>query len=60
MAADIGIDATTSLDGAFAAAMERHGPEAKVIVLPFARYQLPRNAVRMNAEDAFVMELSHL
>jgi len=60
MAADIGIDATTSLDGAFAAAMERHGPEAKVIVLPFARYQLPRNAVRMNAEDAFVMELAHL
>ena len=44
MAADIGIDATTSLDEAFAQAMERHGPDAKVIVLPFARYQLPRNA----------------
>ena len=43
MAADIGIEATTSLDGAFAAAMEQHGPDAKVIVLPFARYQLPRN-----------------
>ena len=42
MAADIGIDATTSLDEAFAAAMERHGPDAKVIVLPYARYQLPR------------------
>ena len=42
MAADIGIDATTSLDEAFAAALERHGPDAKVIVLPFARYQLPR------------------
>ena len=42
MAADIGIDATTSLDEAFAEAMERHGPDAKVIVLPFARYQLPR------------------
>ena len=41
MAADIGIEATTSLDEAFAAAMERHGPDAKVIVLPFARYQLP-------------------
>ena len=41
MAADIGIDATTSLDEAFAEAMERHGPDAKVIVLPFARYQLP-------------------
>ena len=42
MAADIGIDATTSLDEAFAEAMERHGPDAKVIVLPYARYQLPR------------------
>ena len=42
MAADIGIEATTSLDEAFAAAMARHGPDAKVIVLPFARYQLPR------------------
>ena len=41
MAADIGIEATTSLDEAFAEAMERHGPDAKVIVLPFARYQLP-------------------
>ena len=50
MAADIGIDATTSLDEAFAEAMERHGPDAKVIVLPFARYQLPRNMVRMDAE----------
>ena len=27
MAADIGIDATTSLDAAFAAALERHGPD---------------------------------
>ena len=34
MAADIGMDATTSLDEAFAEAMERHGPDAKVIVLP--------------------------
>jgi hypothetical protein len=50
MAADIGIDATTSLDAAFAEAMERHGPDAKVIVLPFARYQLPANMVRMDAE----------
>jgi lactate racemase len=50
MAADIGIDATTSLDGAFAAAMERHGQDAKVIVLPYARYQLPANMVRMDAE----------
>ena len=50
MAADIGIDATTSLDEAFAEAMERHGPDAKVIVLPFARYQLPTQLVRMDAE----------
>ena len=47
MAADIGLDATTSLDAALAAAMERHGADAKAIVLPFARYQLPSNAVRM-------------
>ena len=43
MAADIGMDATTSLDEAFAEAMAKHGPDAKVVVLPFARYQLPRN-----------------
>ena len=42
MAADIGIDATTSLDEAFAEAHGAHGPDAKVIVLPYARYQLPR------------------
>ena len=51
MAADIGMEATTSLDGAFAAAMERKGPGAKVIVLPFARYQLPRNLIRMSADE---------
>jgi lactate racemase len=50
MAADIGIDATASLDEAFARALERHGADAKVIVLPYARYQLPRNAVRLDAE----------
>ena len=50
LAADIGIDATTSLAEAFDAAMQRHGSEAKVIVLPYARYQLPRNAVRLDAE----------
>jgi lactate racemase len=49
MATDIGLDATTSLDGAFAEALERHGPDAKVIVLPYARYQLPANMVRMDA-----------
>jgi lactate racemase len=50
LAADIGMDATTSLDEAFSAAMERCGADAKVIVLPYARYQLPRNVVRMDAE----------
>ena len=50
LAADIGIDATTSLGEAFAEAMERHGADAKVIVLPYARYQLPANMVRMDAE----------
>ena len=56
MAADIGIDATTSLEAAFAQAMERQGPDAKVIVLPFARYQLPRNAIRMSSEEVTVLE----
>ena len=51
MAADIGIDATTSIDEALAAAFERHGADAKVVVLPYARYQLPRNAVRMEHAD---------
>jgi nickel-dependent lactate racemase len=51
MAAEIGIDATTSLDAALQAAFERHGPDAKVVVLPYARYQLPRNAVRMAPAD---------
>ena len=50
MAADIGIEAGTSLEDAFQAAMDRHGPDAKVAVLPFARYQLPRDAIRMPAE----------
>jgi nickel-dependent lactate racemase len=52
MAADIGMEATTSLDAAFAAALERKGPDAKVIVLPFARYQLPRNLIRMTSDEA--------
>ena len=50
MAADIGIEATTSLDEAFAEALDQHGADAKVIVLPYARYQLPSNMVRMDAE----------
>jgi nickel-dependent lactate racemase len=59
LAADIGIDATTSLDEAFGAAMERHGPDAKVIVLPFARYQLPRNMVRLDAEPLRFPQEAH-
>jgi hypothetical protein len=51
MAADIGMEATTSLDEAFAAALARKGPDAKVIVLPFARYQLPRNLIRMTSDE---------
>ena len=50
LAADIGMDATTSIDEAFAEAMDRHGSDAKVLVLPYARYQLPRNIVRMEAD----------
>jgi lactate racemase len=59
MAADIGIDATTSLDEAFGAAMEEHGPDAKVVVLPFARYQLPRNMVRLDAEPLRFPQEAH-
>jgi lactate racemase len=51
MAADIGMDATTSLEGALSSAMERQGAGAKVIVLPFARYQLPRNLIRMSSDE---------
>ena len=51
MAADIGIDATTSLQEAFDRAMEKHGPDAKVVILPFARYQLARNMIRMTADE---------
>src|SRR5437763_15184151 len=59
MAADIGIDATTSLDEAFDEAMKTHGPEAKVIVLPFARYQLPQNMVRLEAEPLRFPQEAH-
>jgi lactate racemase len=59
MAAEIGIDATTSLDEAVSAALERQGRDAKVIVLPFARYQLPKNAVRMQAEPIRFPQEAH-
>ena len=51
MAADIGMNATTSLEDALSSAMERQGAGAKVIVLPFARYQLPRNLIRMSSDE---------
>jgi hypothetical protein len=57
---EIGIDATTSLDEAFAQAMQRHGPDAKVLVLPYARYQLPRNAVRLDAEPVRFPQEAHV
>jgi nickel-dependent lactate racemase len=60
LAAEIGIDATTSLDQAFAAALERQGPDAKVLVLPFARYQLPRNAIRLEAEPFRFPQEAHV
>lgn len=60
LAAEIGIAATTSLDEAFARAMERHGPDARVAVLPFARYQLPTHAVRMTSTDAHLFDLAHV
>jgi lactate racemase len=60
MAADIGIDATTSLDEAFAAALERHGQDAKTIVLPYARYQLPANVVRLDAEPLRFPQEAHV
>jgi len=59
LAAEIGIDATTSLDEAYAEALQKHGPDAKVIVLPYARYQLPRNAIRMTSEPLHVPEGAH-
>ena len=51
LAGDIGLDATISLDDALEKAFERHGTDAKIVVLPYARYQLPRNAVRMDHAD---------
>ena len=47
MARDIGVQATTSLSGALDKAMARQGPDAKIVVLPFARYQMPTDMIRM-------------
>ena len=52
MARDIGMTATTSLETAFAETMTRHGPDAKVVVLPFARYQMPADVIRMPSDAA--------
>lgn len=51
MARDIGIEATTALQPAFDQALARHGPEAKVVVLPYARYQMPGDMIRMPASQ---------
>jgi hypothetical protein len=40
--------------------MERHGADAKVIVLPYARYQLPLNAVRLDAEPLRFPQEAHV
>jgi len=45
-ARDIGIEATDSLEEALDRAFARHGPEAQVAVLPYARYQFPAAAFR--------------
>jgi hypothetical protein len=39
--------------------MNQHGPDAKVIVLPFARYQLPQNMVRLDAEPVRFPQEAH-
>ena len=51
MAADIGIEASTSLEGALAGAFKQHGKDAKVVVLPYARYQMPRDAIVMPGQE---------
>ena len=53
MARDIGFNVTDSLPEAFAAAMARQGPDAKVVVLPFARYQMPSDVIRMPAATPY-------
>src|SRR3954451_15905854 len=60
MAADIGMDATTSLDDALQAAFDRHGGDAKIIGLPYARYQLPQNVVRLDAEPLRFPQEAHV
>ncbi|NKC11664.1 MAG: DUF2088 domain-containing protein [Gammaproteobacteria bacterium] len=52
MGEDIGIPVSTDAQGAVDRAIKRHGPDAKVIVLPFARYQMPTDVIRMPARGA--------
>jgi hypothetical protein len=33
--------------------MARQGPDAKVVVLPFARYQMPSDVIRMPAATPY-------
>jgi len=47
---EIGLDITDSLDDAFKAALEEHGANARVAVLPYARLQLPTWTVEMGIE----------
>jgi hypothetical protein len=47
MGRDIGMTATTDLQQAVDQALDRHGPDAKIVVLPFARYQMPSDMIRM-------------
>ncbi|SVE35549.1 uncharacterized protein METZ01_LOCUS488403, partial [marine metagenome] len=55
MAADIGIEASTSLEGALGDAFMQHGKDAKVVVLPYARYQMPRDAIVMPGQEKPVL-----
>lgn len=52
MGRDIGIDTSSSLQATFDQALSRHGPDAKVVVLPFARYQMPSDVIRMPTNSA--------
>jgi hypothetical protein len=40
--------------------MERHGPDAKTIILPFARYQLPSNMIRLDAQPHRFPQEAHV
>ncbi len=57
MAAEIGIAASTSLQETFDRALEKHGPDAKVVILPFARYQLARHMIRMTPNEPPPVEI---